>query len=306
MHKFLALGLAFFGANSSVVQADATLVYQLQDTGTEVVDKKLSLARFFVRVDSSDEEGKYLLFQAGKFFPLYSVNEKGGTYTLLTPPVKATLHPITQTEPPAKTASADADLDRQTGEASDTEPTQEIAEQDRQARHAATEEPSKTGDVTETRNAAPAHDLAQHEPSSEEPLVLAKAPQFKPTKKTDEVAGVRCRTILELIDGQPAIEHCMANKAALGITERETRTLSRLLVMARARGYDWLGAASKDEDFVSVRSRDLVRGKALTLKSVSTQALPAGYLRVPRDFKEVGLEPAAEPANGDAAAAAKD
>ena len=85
----------------------------------------------------------------------------------------------------------------------------------------------------------------------------------------------------------------MATKARLGITERESRTLARWFTMARREGFDWLGAATEVENFVSVQSRDLRRNKTLELKSVSKAPLPAGYLRIPKSFKEA--EGATEP-----------
>ena len=144
----------------------------------------------------------------------------------------------------------------------------------------------------------------EHPPASQSPPRLPATPQFNPTPKTGEIAGVSCRIVLELIDGEPAIEHCMANKAALGITERELRTLARLLVMARERNLDWLGAATKDEEFISLRSRELKHGKTLSLQSVSTAALPPGHLRVPRDYKEVKADRPG-PIEGDSATGEK-
>ena len=79
----------------------------------------------------------------------------------------------------------------------------------------------------------------------------------------------------------------MANKAALGITERESRTLARTFVMARQQGYGWLGATTKDEDFVSIRSKPLDGSKSLELISLSTKPLEQGYLKVPPKYKKV-------------------
>ena len=131
-----------------------------------------------------------------------------------------------------------------------------------------------------------AAETAVNSPEPGEPPDLPEKAQFKPSGKSDVVGAVRCRVVNEVIDGEPAIEHCMANKADLGVTEREIRTLARLFILARELGYDWLGAATEDEDFVSVRSRALTRDKTLELRSVSTEALPAGHLRVPKDYKE--------------------
>ena len=118
--------------------------------------------------------------------------------------------------------------------------------------------------------------------------------RLQPTKRMETVGGVRCRVVAELVDGEPAVEHCMANKAAFGITERETRTLASLFKMARTRGWDWLPAAAQDEEFVSVRSRRVADGAVWTLLSVSTAALPAAYMRISRDFKELPYQPPAD------------
>lgn len=202
-----------------VARADVTLEYALTDSRAGAVNKKMkiSVSRFFARVDSSDRPDEFLLFQAGKFFPLYRVNTVRGTYTLLTSSI----------------------------------------EQAGPERH-------------------------------------ADAIVFKPSRKMSEVAGVRCRLVLELEAGTPGIEHCMANKARLGITERESRTLARLFVLARQRGYDWLAATTPDEDFVSVKSRDSRQARTLELLSVSTSPLKPGYLKVPTTYRQVSA-PTAPP-----------
>jgi len=82
-----------------------------------------------------------------------------------------------------------------------------------------------------------------------------------------------------------------------------------LFVMAREQGYGWLGAATEDEDFVSVRSKFAAQPKSLELVSVSTQPLPRGHLRVSSEFKEVPLvatsESAPEPKAGSESDATK-
>ena len=72
-----------FGICAPGVQADATLVYALSDGTAGTVQKKISLTRFFARVDSSDRPDEYLLYQAGKFFPLYRVDTVKRSYRLL-------------------------------------------------------------------------------------------------------------------------------------------------------------------------------------------------------------------------------
>jgi hypothetical protein len=231
--------------------------------GGEDAAKTLSVARFFVRVESSDQAGEYLLFQAGKFFPLFRVDEQNRTYTRLTPPVQPRLGP------------ADRGAVRP---------------------EAATEATAPPAAAARPESAAPASVAGSPAAGATTP----PGPRLQPTERMETVGGVRCRVVMELVDGAPAVEHCMANKAALGITERETRSLSRLFEMARKRGWDWLPAATGDEEFVSVRSRRATDGAAWTLRSVSTAALPVDYMRVSRDFRELPYQPPAEmPAAGD-------
>ena len=110
------------------------------------------------------------------------------------------------------------------------------------------------------------------------------------------IAGIRCRVVHELRDGEAVMEHCMANSAALGVTKREVITLSRLFSMSRKMDFDWLGTGTKDEEFVAVQSRDLGNNRVLQLTSVSTKPLPAGYLRIPRSFKLVESDTQSESA----------
>ena len=269
-------GLAAFAALlffSLPAHADATLVFELAGPNGQPVEMTFSVARFFARVDSSDDQDRFLLFQAGKYFPLYSVNPKDGTYTPLTPPATPALGPSGPQKPPdpqAVTTAGEAEA-TVSGPAPESGPDPKV---------------DAKGEDQIQEASGPKSDPA----TSKQPPALPETPRFKASPRIDEVAGVRCRVIVELVDGEPAIEHCMANKAGLGITEREIRTLARLFVMARKRGHDWLAATTEDEEFVSVRSRDLRRDKTLSLKSASTSALPVGHLRVPKDFAEV--EPA--------------
>ena len=279
------MALAICTASATVAQADATLVYGLTGANGQVVEKKLSVSRFFVRADASDQADDYLLFQAGKFFPLYRVKPADGTYTRLTPRVEPTLHAGTSAKPPTTTSTGAGPGTTAPGEHAGS------GEASAASHGVAAEggtDPAPAAQTAAGNHASGEHiEVAESSAPSASSAALPVTPKFKPTSRLDSVASIKCRIIVELIDDKPAVEHCMANKAALGITERETRTLARLFAIARKRGYDWLGTASTDEDFISVSSRDLRRERTLTLKSLSTATLPAGYLRVPRDFKEV-------------------
>lgn len=300
MKRGVLLIMSVLGASLSVARADVTLVYGLKDGSSEAVEKQLYLSRFFARVDSSDEDGAYLLFQAGKFFPLYRVSEKERSYTLVTERARPTLQAGEQKPEdagPSATEGAEqgaaAPLQSATVPEAvpehrmDTESTEQAGMEPAEAQAAA--------GASESMPVAAPPETAEHARTPGGPPKLPEKAQFKPSGKNDVVGGVHCRIVNELIDGEPAIEHCMANKADLGITEREIRTLARLFILARELGYDWLGAATEDEDFVSVRSRALTRDKTLELRSASTDPLPVGHLRVPKDYKETELQRAPEP-----------
>ena len=253
MRTKLMVALVVIAPFTSLAQADVTLEYSLSVGNETAVTKKISIARFFARVDSSDRPDEYLLFQAGKFFPLYRVNVAGGAYELLTPRVKPTL----------RTGVKEANAAAPRGEAGD-----------------------KANPSTSQDKEANAADTEQLTAATSAPKDSLDVPVFKPLRKMDEVVGIRCRMVLEMANEKPVVEHCMANTAGLGITEREARTLARLFVMAKKKGYGWVGTATKDEDFVSVRSKTTDQTSSLELVSVSTKALTPGYLRIPREYKE--------------------
>jgi hypothetical protein len=304
---------------ASGAQADATLTYELSSPDGEKTVKTFSVSRFFARVEDSTDPDSFLLFQAGKFFPLYRVDVAAKTYTRLTPEVKASLGPAGRGKGSAQGAQPQAPA-ADTPPAGDEEPepqepaagTASAGPETVSTKNADSTPPPGTepeaqvpkasGDDAEAEAAVPMQDS---EPAtSEASTIAAPEPELRPTAKTKTVGGVRCRVIQEVEGEQRIREHCMANKARLGITEREIRTLARTFVMARKRSLGWLGAATKDEDFVSVATRDLNTNRMLELRKVSTDPLPAGHLRVPREFKQVqpeapsapGAEKAGEPA----------
>ncbi len=53
--------------------------------------KIISLARFFARIDDPADPNSYLIYQTGKFFPLYRVDQANKSYTRLTPGGKSQL-----------------------------------------------------------------------------------------------------------------------------------------------------------------------------------------------------------------------
>jgi len=296
MKRLLGCSIAVLWACSPLAQADAILVYELDHPSAGTIQKSLSVSRFFVRIDFSDEEGRYLLFQAGKFFPLFSVDEKAGTYARLTPPVKARLGPDFRTKASeAQRREAEAVAEKTLEEKAPQEPGPEAGKEPSVEPPVAVEAATEAGgaedggnEPKEAEEAAKVSDATDGEEAETSATpALVKYPRFEASAKTDKVAGISCRVVEEVVDDKPVVEHCMANKAALGITERETRTLARLFALARQRGWDWLSAATKDEEFVSIRSRRIGGDGNLMLKSMSTEPLPAGHLRIPRSYKEV-------------------
>lgn len=241
LNKLSVCIMAMAACGVSAVHADATLSYELTAADGNKTVKQFSTARFFIRIDDPADTEHYLLFQAGKFFPLFSVNPSKSTYTRLTPAVT----PYLSSESRPKSVA---------------------------------EETAVQGGSKQTAEVA-------HKPAA----------ILKPTKKTRNVEGINCRIVHELLDGKPVIEHCMANSARLGVTDREIITLSRLFKMSRDREFGWLGTGTEDESFVSVQSRDLRDNRVMQLTALSTKPLPAGTLRIPPSYKEVATETKAAP-----------
>jgi hypothetical protein len=275
MRMQLAAGLLLWAAAGAAV-ADATLTYKLEPRTGQAQKLKIDISGFFARIESSAAPGGWWLFQAGKFFPVYRVDDKAQTWTRLTAAPQARLGP----------ADRSAGTRPGTGAAIDTSAV---------APEAVAKIPAGRGQAAGGEGS---------EGGATAAAATGPAPAFEPTDEMDNIAGVRCRVVKELRGDAPAVAHCMANKASLGLTERELRTLSRTFEMARQQGLGWLGTATADEEFVSVRSGAGERGGSLMLESVSTAALPQGYLRVPRGYGEVPREaarsaPAAAPAQQD-------
>ena len=278
MKHALKIAAALIGMSVINVHADVTLTYEIKGPDKEPHMKLISIARFFSRLDDPAQPDTYLIYQAGKFFPLYEVDQSKGTYTRLSPEVKATLN----AERAAKYAAAREQS--QTTNPPATAPTATTPDQPPAAKPATAGTEAST---PETKNAAPQNP----------PVTEAKTAQAKPaatpaaaktslrlTGQTKEVAGIECRIVEELKEEQPIMTHCMADKARLGITEREIRSLARTYQMARERDLGLLGTATKDEKFVSVASQDLQTKQTMELQHLSTKPLPAGYLRIPMGY----------------------
>lgn len=270
--------------------ADVTLTYELNGPEMEPRMEVISLARFFARIDNPAEPNTYLVYQTGKFFPLYRVDQTNGTYTRLTPEVNPTLH--AESTPDAGTAQ-----DKPQQEAMDAAAHQSSAEVSEPVPATSSEAKDSAVTETETGSATQAAAVATAQVTHAKPAsvttqvtLATPATTLRLTQQTKEIAGVACRVVEELAGKQPVMIHCMADKARLGISEREIRSLARVFQMARERNFGWLGTATRDEKFVSVASEDLQSKKTLQLQFASTKPLPAGFLRIPREFKEVSSQ----------------
>lgn len=281
-HRLLGQALALLTALSATqAAADATLVFTFTEPEGTQLEKTLSVARFWARVDDPRETEQFLLYQAGKFFPLYRVDTAKQTYTLLTPPVTPTLGPATRGEPPS-------DSKERAGAASEAADAAPPADEEATEAPAMPEASPVTPESPVEQAAADAGDTAP--PAADKPK-----PSLKPTTEKRTIAGVECRVVTELVDGEPVMEHCMANTPRLGTTNRELITLARFFAMAREKDLGWWGIGSDDEQFVAVQSRDLKTGRTQELKSLSRAPLPPDRLRVPRTFTEVTPPPESEP-----------
>ena len=315
LKRLSIFALALLGCGVSVIQADATLTYELTEADGKKTVKQFAVSRFFVRIDDPTEPERYLLFQAGKFFPLYSVDQEQGTYTRLTPPVSPRLGPVSRSKQAAKVGKANketlaigAKTDQAAGQKQGSQWQAGAADSAEIESDKPSPQPAAFGDSGEIEpdatSAEPAAqpgpniaapDAPTGEPTSGEasPAPSARpsgrwpAPILNPSNKTRTVAGIRCRVVRELLDGEPVIEHCMANSARLKVTDRELITLARSFGMARNMEFGWLGVGTQDEEFVSVQSRDLRDERLLELTSVSTKPLAEGYLRIPKTYSLV-------------------
>jgi hypothetical protein len=282
MHRYLRtlfILAAFFAAS---VHAEVTLTFELSGPGDEKSTRNLCIAGFFVRVDDPAQPDIYHLDHAGKFFPLYLVDRSKRTHRLLTPGVKPTLKAGSKN--PASVGNPVGSRPNAETEQGSVPPAPGPA--------AAAHKPTEAAQAPVRPDGAPAaqRKAAAKDVKGADGVRAGGAARsdvvLRPSGKSGTVAGVRCRVIEERIGDRAVMEHCMANTARLGIRECEIRTLARLLVMARERGFGWLGTATEDEDFVSIQSRDPLSGATLELKALSLDFLPQDYLQIPKGLQE--------------------
>lgn len=278
MKQLIRIAMVTIGLCALSVQADVSLTLELDGPDMESRTKKLSLARFFVRIDDPAEPDSFLLYQTGRFFPLYRVDKSNETYTQLTPEARPTIGAGSKAQARyPKHAATDKD-EKPAGGSTGSQAASSETEAVKATESTATEVDSKQDKVRSKQDVA-------EKPANDSPKT-----KLRLTKKKKTIAGIRCRVVEEFSGGQPVMTHCMADKARLGITEREIRSLARLFKMARERDFGWLGTHTKDEDFVSIASEDLQSKKTMRLTAVDTKFLPAGYLRIPRHYKKTSLK----------------
>lgn len=287
MMKTLTPVLLILAASTGHARADATLTFELTGPDGGRTTKTLAVARYFARIEDTANKDSFLLYQAGKFFPLYEVSPADKAYTRLTPDVNPTLHAGIRPTPEGEQAAGAPHPDQPAPATSPGASGEAGAVSGEEARAGTSElaaaSPPSSG-VPEPAQQAPESETPTPDP--EPPPSLPVKPELRATRDTREVAGIECRVVDELRDGKPVLQHCMANKARLGITERETRTLARTFTMARERNLGWLGTATEDEEFVSIQVRDPESGRQLVLQALSTEPLPRGHLRIPREYEQ--------------------
>lgn len=101
--------LALATCSTSIARADATLSYELSDPDGKKMVKKFSTSHFFIRIDDPSTPDQHLLFQAGKFFPLFSVDRANRTYTRLTAEVIPYMSPQSRKHHGADKTAANQD-----------------------------------------------------------------------------------------------------------------------------------------------------------------------------------------------------
>lgn len=112
-------------------------------------------------------------------------------------------------------------------------------------------------------------------------------PKLVASKEKKNVAGVRCRVIVEKLGDEVVAQHCMAGTGPLGLTKREVYTLSRLLTAPGKQQFGWVGAATSDERFASLESQAHDSKQGLKLKSISHDSVADERVQIPKTYKNL-------------------
>lgn len=105
--KIGQLALAATICITSIAYADVTFTYELSGADTDKAVKTFSINKFYARIDDPAQKDGYLLYQAGKFFPLFSVNDADKAYTQLTEEVIPFMSPQSRKHHGADKATAE-------------------------------------------------------------------------------------------------------------------------------------------------------------------------------------------------------
>ena len=117
-----------------------------------------------------------------------------------------------------------------------------------------------------------------------------KPPKLKPVMEKMTVSGVRCQKIGEWNEERQVREHCMVAGSALGLNERETKTLSRLFAIAGRIGWDLPGVSTRDERQVSISSQGDEEATKLQFVSVAHDPIPDVRMKIPDHYEQIWTE----------------
>jgi hypothetical protein len=109
-------------------------------------------------------------------------------------------------------------------------------------------------------------------------------------ERTRLVAGIRCRQVQEIVPDKPALEHCLATGAQLGLNAREMKSLSRLFLIARRIGWDWPSISMADERMASISSSNRDTGVTQRFVSVKHKGIPDNRVKIPDSYKRIAVE----------------
>jgi chemotaxis protein histidine kinase CheA len=209
MPNVIKIAAVIASVYASSANADVTLTYELAGPEMQPQTKVFAISHFFARIQDPAEADTFLLYQAGKFFPLYQVDSAARTYTRLTPEVKPTLR--AGSRPPEKAAEKAAT----TGEAKLAEAEQAIGPQT-----ATPPEPAQT--LEATANAAvtaPADPATAAEPG---PATEAVEAQVSAATAADEPTTAAAAPELSSVEAQTS-----PAEAATAETPAQTATAAK-------------------------------------------------------------------------------
>jgi len=270
INTFASLAFAGLSLVTSMVCADATLVYETVTADAGKTVHTFNIRGRFIRVDMDSDPNRYWVIDTG-LLTIADVDKSRQEYTFEKLP-----RPIL---PGAVAAAGDTPAP------------------------AAAAQPTEAA-VTSAAASSPAETATKPDPAQElagGAAILAAEPVLAATRNKESVAGIGCRVVIEKVDKQPVAEHCMAGTGELGLTSREMITLSRMFTTARRLGLGWVGVATPDERIVSINSRLLDGDAGQQLQSVSYEYIDYELMQVPKSYRRIrpGQEQSDEAAPAD-------